>query len=219
MKRVYRFDPGELNTHSLLLSEVPEHARVLEIGTASGYMGEYMIEHKKCEVWGVEPVRELYEDSLKYGYTKLFHATAEEFLKLPEIRDQKFDVIFLGDVLEHMVNPTEVLRGLKELLKPDGKCVISLPNIAHYTTRWHLFTGRWDMQDGGILDRTHLQFFTLKTMKEMIEKSGLVLEKARPSSGYIERFGRRKLFGIGRKALFMWPTLLAVQFILVARKK
>ncbi len=215
----YRFDPGKFGTHSLLLDEVQKNSRVLEIGTASGYMGEYLIKEKGCEVWGVEPVKELYTEALPYGYKKLFNSTVENFLDSPETKDQKFDVIFLADVLEHMTNPQGVLIGLSRLLQPSGRFVISLPNIAHYSIRWQLLTGRFDMQDGGILDRTHMRFFTLKSMKELIEKSGLSLEKIRPSNGSFERFGINKLFGIGRKIFFLWPTLFAIQFILIARKK
>lgn len=219
MNRVYRFDPDPHNTHALLLAEVPEGARVLEIGTASGYMGEYLMHEKHCEVWGVEPVKELYDDARQYGYTQLFHGTVEEFLKTPGIEAERFDVIFLGDVLEHMMSPGEVLASLRALLKPEGRVVISLPNIAHYSTRWHLMTGHWDMQDSGILDRTHVRFFTLKTMKMLIESAGFTIEKVRPSSGSLERFGLNKLFGIGKRALFAWPTLFAVQFIFVARPR
>lgn len=215
MERVYRFDPNPRNTRALLLSEVPEGSRVLEIGAASGYMGEYLIEHKKCEVWGVEPVKELYEDASHYGYTKLFNTGAEAFLAMPEVAAEKFDVIFMGDVLEHMVQPDDVLTRLRSLLKPGGRVVISLPNIAHYTTRWQLLTGRFDMKESGIMDRTHLHFFTLKTMREMIEKSGFTIQKVRPSSGNMEE----KLLGFGKTLLFNWPTLFAVQFIFVATPK
>lgn len=219
MKRNYRFDPAPLNTHMLLLEQIPKQTKVLEIGTASGYLGEYLIHEKKCEVWGVEPAQELYNDATKCSYTKLYNLSGEELFKIPELVGEKFDVILLGDVLEHMINPRLMLNELRKLLKSDGKMLISLPNIAHYSTRWQLLTGHFDMQDGGILDQNHLRFFTLKTMKELIESSGLRIEKARPSSGYIERFGLNKLFGIGRKILFAWPTLFSVQFIFVARIK
>jgi ubiquinone/menaquinone biosynthesis C-methylase UbiE len=115
-----------------------------------------------------------------------------------------------------MVDPTAVLAKLKKFLKPGGKFVVSLPNIAHYSTRFDLFLGKWDMKDGGILDRTHLRFFTKKTMMEMFEKSGLKIVKMKPSSGSLERFGKNKLFGIGKKMLYAWETFFAIQFIIVA---
>ena len=68
---------------------------------------------KKCEVWGIEPLEELYEEALAGGYKKIFNLTAEEFIERNEIGDEKFDVILLGDVLEHMAYPDAVLVGLK----------------------------------------------------------------------------------------------------------
>ena len=158
--RNYHFDQAPLNTHMLLLERIPEGSKVLEIGTASGYLGEYLVHEKKCEVWGVEPMKELYEDALKCGYKKMFNQTAEEFLATNALGDEKFDAMLMGDVLEHTVQPAEILAGLKKYLKSDGRMVISLPNIAHYSTRWQLLTGRFDMKDGGILDRTDSYVFT-----------------------------------------------------------
>jgi 2-polyprenyl-3-methyl-5-hydroxy-6-metoxy-1,4-benzoquinol methylase len=218
-KTNYRFDPDPYNTHVLLLNEVPDNSRVLEIGTASGYIGEYLTKQKKCEVWGVEPVKEEYDKALQYNYAKLFHLTGEEFLQLPEVSQEKFDIIFLSDVLEHMVHPDQVLAGLKKFLKPTGRFVMSIPNVAIYTVRLQLLTGHWDMQDGGILDRTHVRFFTYKTMHELLDKSGLKILTERPAGGYMERFGKRKLFGIGRRILRRFPKLFAMHFIFVAVPK
>lgn len=219
VKHQYRFDPAIYNTHWLLLQEVPENSRVLEIGSASGYMGEFMIKEKKCEVWGVEPENGPFEESKKYGYTKLFNTTAEEFLKLPEIANEKFDVIFLGDVLEHLVDPVGILQGLRQLLKPTGRFVISLPNVGHWSARLRVLKGNFDMDSSGIFDRTHLHFYTLKTMIEMIEAGGLKVVKSRHSGGGWERFGINKLFGIGQKILRLFPKLLSYQYVLVATLK
>lgn len=217
MKKVYNFDPDPYNTHMLLMNEVPSNVKVLEVGTASGYLGEYMHKEKNCEVWGIEPVKELYNEALNYGYIKLFNQTAEGFINQNDPEGQKFDVILLGDVLEHMPYPDAVLKGLKKFLKPEGKFVISMPNIAHYSIRIALLLGRWDMADSGILDRTHLRFYTLDSAQKMIASCGLKIEKVRPSSGYIERFGLNKLWQIGKRALFLWPKLLAFQFIYVVK--
>ena len=218
-QRNYRFDRDPYNTHALLLNLVPDKSRVLEIGTASGYMGEYLVHHKQCEVWGVEPMDELYNEAAVAGYSRLFKGTGEEFLVLPEVTNEKFDVIFLSDVLEHMVNPDQVLVALKKFLKPGGIFVMSIPNVAIYHVRWHLLTGHWDMQDGGILDRTHVRFFTYKTMCELLDHSGLQVMSERPAGGYMERFGKRKLLGIGRRVLFTFPKLFAMHFIFVVKPK
>jgi 2-polyprenyl-3-methyl-5-hydroxy-6-metoxy-1,4-benzoquinol methylase len=188
---------------------------VLEIGTASGYMGEYLIHEKQCDVWGVEPVQSLYRDASTRGYTKLWAETAEEFIQKHAAEAGSFDVIFLADVLEHMSNPEEVLRRLKEFLKPGGKVIIWLPNIAHYSIRKSLICGKFDMQDSGILDRTHFHFFTKKTAIEMIQKAGFIVQSARPCSGSQER-----LFpALGYPFKFFihhFPGFFAIQFIYIA---
>lgn len=219
MQRNYNLDLNPATTHTLLLDEIPNNSKVLEIGTASGYLGKYLVEQKNCEVWGVEPVSDLYNDALSCGYKKLINKTAEEFIEGVDIEINSADIVFLGDVLEHMVSPEKVLLGLKKYLKPGGKFVISMPNIAHYSIRLHLLGGKWEMADAGILDRTHLRFFTRDSAVQMLESCGLTVEKVRPACGEIERFGLNKLKQIGKRALFFWPRLLAYQFIFVARKK
>lgn len=218
-KRIYGFDSAWASTHMLLLERVPEKTKVLEIGTASGYLGEYLSKEKKCVVWGVEPVEELYKDAQRAGYERLFNETVESFLENHCPEEELFDVILLGDVLEHTVYPGAILSKLALLLKKDGAIVISLPNVAHYLIRWELLWGRWNPKDAGIMDRTHLHFYTKKTMSSLVESAGLTIESTRPAAGHIERFGRRKLLGIGRRLLFFWPEFFAVQFIIVARKK
>ncbi|MBP6855676.1 MAG: class I SAM-dependent methyltransferase [Candidatus Pacebacteria bacterium] len=219
MERIYTFDTALASTHSLILERVPEKTKVLEIGTASGYLGEYLIHEKKCSVWGVEPERELYEDAQRVGYEKLFNETVEAFLECNYAQKESFNVLLLADVLEHMARPDGVLVRLVGLLKEGGHAVISLPNVANYAIRWQLLTGRWDPQDAGIMDKTHLHFYTKKTIKNLIERSGLIIESMRPAAGHIERFGKRKLLGIGKKLLFLWPEFFATQFVVVARKK
>jgi 2-polyprenyl-3-methyl-5-hydroxy-6-metoxy-1,4-benzoquinol methylase len=216
MNKTYNFDPAPYSTHMLLVQEIPVESRVLEVGTASGYIGDFLIKQKKCEVWGVEPVKDLYEDALHFSYKKLWNCTVEEFVS--EFSEAElFDVILLGDVLEHIDYPEKVLRALKKYLKPNGFFVISMPNIAHYSIRFNLFFGKWEMSDSGILDRTHLRFYTIESAKKMIESAGLRVEQIRPSAGGMERFGINKLLGVGQKLLFFWPTLFAYQFIYIVK--
>lgn len=195
------------------MAAVPSGARVLEIGTASGYIGEYLIHEKKCEVWGIEPVPELCNDAKSVGYTQLFCTSVEDFLQANTIAQERFDVILMGDVLEHMVYPELVLKGLKKYLKPGGMAVISLPNVGHYSARRKILAGNWDMADAGIFDRTHLKFLTRKSMQAMIAAGGWQIDSIRPSDGHLEQ----KWHGLGKQLLFRFPTLFAVQFVFIAR--
>lgn len=217
-KRVYRYDPQPFSTHQLLLETVPAQSRVLEVGTASGYLGEYLIHEKGCEVWGIEPVEALYRDALRVGYAKLYHETIEEFTQNHRAEAGTFDVLFLADVLEHMVDPERVLQQLRSLLRPHGTLVISMPNIAHYSIRKALLFGRFDMQDSGILDRTHLHFYTKKTAIHMIERAGYSIQSVRPCSGSHER--RLRMMGYPfQYVLRVLPGLFAIQFIYTAHLK
>jgi 2-polyprenyl-3-methyl-5-hydroxy-6-metoxy-1,4-benzoquinol methylase len=88
----------------------------------------------------------------------------------------RFDLILALDVLEHLTDPDQTLRALRDRLKPTGVIILSLPNVAHYDVAIPLlFRGRWDYADEGLLDRTHLRFFTKKTALHMVENSGLVV--------------------------------------------
>jgi O-antigen biosynthesis protein len=84
-----------------------------------------------------------------------------------------FDYIILGDILEHLYNPWQVLRKLYGFLKPDGAVVASIPNVMHISVLQHLLQGQWRYTDAGILDRTHLRFFTKSEIIAMMEGTGL----------------------------------------------
>ena len=139
----------------------------------------------------------------------------------------RYDAIVFGDVLEHLRNPRAVLERLSGLLKPGGKVLISLPNVANIWVRLNLLMGRFNYGRVGILDESHLRFFTLKTAKQLAMDSGLdvistrvtpiplplilpATSKGRPLSFlHFINWGLTKL----RK------TLLGYQFILVCRPK
>lgn len=218
-KHFYNFDTAPYSTHTLLLNEIPAGEKVLEIGSASGYLGEYLIREKKCEVWGLEPDNDFYSRALNKEYKELLNNTVEEFLTIDKYPKEYFDSILIGDVLEHLADPNSILAGLKKYLKPDGKIIISLPNIASYKIRISLLFGNFQMQDAGILDRTHLHFYTYRSAREMIESAGLKITKSLPANGQFERFGINKLMGVGQKCLYLFPRLWAEQFIFVCKLK
>ncbi len=94
-----------------------------------------------------------------------------------------FDTILALDVLEHLIDPWEVFRHLEAALKPGGTMVVSLPNAAHHSLLIPLACGRFDYADAGILDRTHLRWFTKATMVELCTRGALKLERIEPNIG------------------------------------
>src|SRR5215510_742435 len=215
-------DPYSSHAQILKWIEQETPQEVLEIGTATGGLTSEMVK-RGCTVTGIEADPEMAEIARQYC-RKMFVANVES-IDLNELG--RYDAVIFGDVLEHLRNPRAVLERLSRLLKPGGKILISLPNVANIWVRLNLLIGRFNYSRVGILDETHLRFFTLKTAKQLAADSGLDVvstgvtpiplplilpstSKGRPLSFlHVLNWGLTKL----RK------TLLGYQFILVCRPK
>ena len=211
----YNFSSESTGTHLLLLGLIGDNSKVLDIGCASGYLGEYLVKEKGCEIWGIEPDAQSCDEAAGKGFKKIINKSVEDALS--EIVNEKFDYILAGDIFEHLADPAEMLTQLGDYMD-NGKLVLSLPNVAHYSVRFKLLSGNWDMADTGILDKTHLHFYTLKTARKLLEKCGWEIEAMRPR-GDLERWFRKiGLEKIGKFLLFLWPEFFAVQFIFKLKK-
>ncbi|MEM7218367.1 MAG: methyltransferase domain-containing protein [Pseudomonadota bacterium] len=164
--RVVRYVRGFAATRSL---------RVLEVGCASGYFGA-ALRTEGHSVWGVEP-DPVAADAARAQLDRVSCANIEAFLLDEDTADERFDVIVLGDVLEHLVEPEAVLRACRSRLAPDGAIALSIPNVAYGPVRLMLLAGRWQYSDRGILDRTHLRFFTRASLLDLVERCGLQAER------------------------------------------
>jgi 2-polyprenyl-3-methyl-5-hydroxy-6-metoxy-1,4-benzoquinol methylase len=168
------------NSHTQLYNFIQEdsagrHSRVLEAGCSSGYFGEAL---KKAghEVWGVE----MSPGEAARARKKLDHVfvgTIEEFLGCEAVNGVRFDYITFGDVLEHLVYPQQVLKDCRRFLRPGGCIAASIPNVAHKAVRLMLMEGRWDYADFGILDNTHLRFFTRNSIVDMFTNAGFDMRR------------------------------------------
>ncbi|KQR16697.1 hypothetical protein ASF78_04895 [Cellulomonas sp. Leaf334] len=165
-------DPAADNTsHGLLLSLVGADRRVLDLGCATGYLAE-ALGANGCTVSGVEYVPEAAEKARPF-LEKLVVADLNDFDLVAEFGAGTFDVLVFGDVLEHLLDPVSVLRSAVPLLAPGGSVVISIPNVAHGSLRLALLQGRWRYTDTGLLDRTHIRFFTRRSLLELLASAGL----------------------------------------------
>ena len=145
---------------------VGENKRVLDIGCASGYFARLLKRHG-CEVVGID-VNEAALAAARAHCVQTVHADVEAVPLASLIPNLRFDVVVCGDVLEHLMNPARLLEQVRTILTDDGYLVASFPNVAHGAVRLALLKGQFDYQDEGLLDDTHLRFFTLKTMDEML---------------------------------------------------
>lgn len=137
---------------------------------------------------------------------------------------EPFDVIVAGDVLEHLARPEDLLATLKRLLKPDGTLLVSLPNVANVTVRAALLAGRFPYADRGILDRTHLRFYTRAGARALLEQAGFRIRwetaTAMPVELALPALGKPPLAavvrGAARVSAAAWPTLFGYQFVFEA---
>lgn len=137
---------------------------------------------------------------------------------------EPFDVIIAGDVLEHLPRPGDLLSALKPLLKSDGTLLVSLPNVANVTVRASLAAGRFPYADRGILDRTHLRFYTRATARALLESAGFSIgfetATAMPVELAVSALSRPPFVGPVRAGARLlaaaWPTLFGYQFVFEA---
>ncbi|MDL1895136.1 class I SAM-dependent methyltransferase [Anaerolineae bacterium CFX7] len=152
-----------------MLDYVPAISRtVLDVGCGAGNFGRSLKERCNCEVWGVEMEAHPAQEAARYLDRVLVGAFPN--VELPA---GYFDCIVFNDVLEHMVDPWEALCRAKEYLTPNGVIAASVPNIRYVTTVYRLLVhGEWNYTEYGILDKTHLRFFTKKSMRALFEETG-----------------------------------------------
>ncbi len=143
--------------------------RLLDVGCGKGLLGKYLKKSGIKTVVGIELIKEA-EKIAKKHLDKVYIGDIEN--KSFPIKKEYFDCIICGDILEHLIDPYSVLLKLKSYLKKDGILIISIPNVQHYSVIYRLILGKWDYEESGILDKTHLRFFTLKTIKDLLVSTG-----------------------------------------------
>lgn len=168
------------DTHSLMLQEIKKNTVVLEFGPASGFMTRYMKEELNCRVYIVEYNQEDYEQAVKYAEGGVL-GDLEDGLWLEKFKGIAFDYIIFGDVLEHLSQPAQALKRSLQLLRDKGEIIISVPNIAHNSIILELLNDRFVYHGTGLLDNTHIHFFTYRTLHKMLDECGLsvIKEQAR----------------------------------------
>lgn len=178
----YDQHPDVYNRNWVLLEWVGTHKRVLELGCSTGFFSKYLSQKRACSVVGVEVDPAAAAEAKKFCNQLLVCDlnSPEWIIGLPH---QAFDVILMGDVLEHLIEPQAVLEQIQPLLAPNASIVISLPNIVYWKTRLKILFGRFEYESFGILDHTHLRFYTPKTARQMIEGAGYEIKRFHPVSG------------------------------------
>ena len=212
------------SSHSVILAHVGDGKgkRLLDVGSAQGVLAQRFTQ-RGFEVTCVEGSAEL----AALGKDKCQEMIVADLDKpLPQLNGQ-FDVIVYGDILEHLRNPMEVLAGFNRSLRPEGQVIVSVPNVAHLWVRLNLLLGRLPYADRGILDRTHLRFFTLSSFRQFLSEAGLECDRIvatpvplllvvppRYHGGWL-----KALQAVNSVVAKCWKTMFGFQFVAVARPR
>lgn len=169
-----RFDFA--NTMSIIAPLIKKGSTVLEFGPASGRLTKYLKEQKKCKIYIVEIDAEAGAIASKYAEKSIIDDILN-FQWEKEFGSVSFDYILFADVLEHLIKPEMVLQKCKTLLKDQGKIIISIPNIAHNSVIIDLLNNKFEYQETGLLDNTHVRFWSYDSIGTMLNSLGLFIEE------------------------------------------
>ncbi|MCQ9628120.1 class I SAM-dependent methyltransferase [Cetobacterium somerae] len=167
----------ENDSHSIILKKINKNSKILEFGPATGKMTKYLKENLECRVDIVEYDIEAGIEAAQFAEKKFLgeqEGNIEIFFWYNNLIEEKYDYILFADVLEHLREPLKVLIKAKELLKEKGSFLVSIPNISHNSIIIDLIKGEFNYQERGILDNTHLKFFTDKSFKRELSKTELI---------------------------------------------
>lgn len=170
----YAYDPEGDHWAARLLRQVPSGATVLELGPGPGVMTRVLLERGHA-VTVVEHDASALEALAALG-CEVIAADLDGDAWRERLQGRRFDAVLACDVLEHLRDPECVLRALKECVAPQGRLVVSLPNVAYAGVVAALRLGVFDYADVGLLDRTHLRFFTRRSIEQVMHECGWVPE-------------------------------------------
>jgi 2-polyprenyl-3-methyl-5-hydroxy-6-metoxy-1,4-benzoquinol methylase len=218
----YRLKDDPYSSHSVILAMLGagDGRRALDVGAADGFLAELL----STRGWIVTAL-ERDPTQAERARAKCHEVVVADVGDAVPTLSGPFDAIVCGDVLEHLADPFSALSSLIPHLAAGGRVVVSVPNVAHLWVRLSLLMGRFDYTDRGILDRTHVRFFTRRTLLAMLTHSGLTVEELRVTPVPLALVVPRRLHGswldaalaLSARASRLWPGGLAYQFVAACR--
>lgn len=220
-----RYEPRSVNlkdknnSHALIVELVGRNNIILEVGTSTGYLTR-IFRDLGNRVIGIEIDEEAAE--VAEGYCDLMITGDVEELDLDEyLGPSSIDVAVFGDLLEHLKYPSKLLKKIKRYLRPQGRIVVSIPNVCHGDVLISLLKGDFRYTSMGLLDETHLRFFGLKNVFDLLAGSGYSVEEVRttrhPVGGTELRREPEEVPGEVRRFIEGLPNSDVYQFVLLAR--
>lgn len=223
-------DPLRYESHAMdsdevsgiFASMIPARARVLDVGCGTGSLTKILADSCRIEIVGIEPDRARRECAIARGLTVHVGPLT------PDLRKQIgcFDVVLFADVLEHLPDPQALLLVSRRFLNPKGAVIVSVPNVAHWSVRLEILQGRFRYRPSGIMDATHLRWFTAESARSLLASAGFKTVEYRATAGFalFENLYRAPLCWVASRyrTSFLrigsrrWPTLFGCQHVLKA---
>jgi len=203
-----------INPRSEMLQYIPDYVSIaLEIGCGAGSFGKLLKKSRNnIEIWGIESNEECAMLASTI-FDKVFTGTIEQ--NYSNIPDKQFDCIIFNDVIEHIYDPLDVLKKIKTKLKKNGYIIASIPNVRYLLNVYELLIKKeWKYREQGILDFTHIRFFTKKEIIRLFIDSDYSIEIIEGING----LNKYKFFFINLLTLFTQTDMRYLQFAVVAKK-
>lgn len=168
----FNFDDPN-SSWTMTFKMIPPKAKVIDIGCSAGTFGAELIKQKGCVVDGIE-IDDSDIEKARKKLRKVYKINVETD-KLAV--NEKYDVAFMGDVIEHLARPVDALKKIRQLFKPEGRLVFSMPNITHMSVRLMLLKGEIQYGKTGLLDETHMHFYNSEEIYRILNAAGYKIEK------------------------------------------
>jgi len=199
------------NMRSEVFDLIPnEPQNVLELGCGQGVFGRHIKEKYGSNVTGIE----LFDSAAKLAAEVLDEVYNESLDAFDFAKLGQYDLIVANDVLEHLVDPWSVVRSLKKHLTEDGVFMTSIPNVQYHKVLTGLLKGRWEYTEAGILDRTHLRFFTRKSAIELFTENGYTIQSVTPVN--VDPVSKTNI--VKNILKHLKPDMYILQFVIIAGK-
>ena len=176
---VYTFKPDRYSSHMKIINYIKtindknKKLKVLDVGCSRGFIAKEL-QNYGFDFYGIEFNKEDAKEAKKYyKEIKLIDLDKEK----PNYKNNSFDLIIMADIIEHLKDSVEIVKYFTKFLKKEGIMIISTANVANIYVRLKLLLGNFDYEERGIMDKTHLRFFTLKTFRKLARGAGLKIIK------------------------------------------
>lgn len=189
-----------------VINAISENEKVLDVGCSYGDFG-VQLKKKNCTVDGIE----IYEPAILEAQELLdniYRVDLNNPGSINELITKKYSAITFMDVLEHCIDPVEVLRAFKNKLTDNGRIYVSVPNIVNLKDRLSILLGNFNYEEYGVMDKTHLRFFTKKTAVEMV--SSVFAD--------VKIINNTPRYDFLHNIVDFWPEMFALQFVIEGRK-